>query len=118
MPVTQHQISEERKQRSRDAWLSRFPEPEDVIPRYICEVPPGSICRLWWMPNQNRFVVVGNHDERTKIVHKCGLVTAFELTALVVVVQDAPNPFPDLMEQIEEFENRIAQAAWCGRNNE
>jgi len=96
-------------------WGGRYSEPLDVVPVTIVDVSPGCVCRLWFMPNQTRFVVLGvSATGTTKVVLQCGTIIGFQVDALVVVVSDCPEGFPNLIDEIAGFENDISKRAWGG----
>ena len=113
--MTDQLIESERFERMR-MWAGRYAEPLDVVPVPIVAVAPGSICRLWFMPNQMRFVVLGADGMGS--VKTCTMlksVSAFTRDALVVVVYGPPAKFPNLLNRIRKFEADITEKAWCGR---
>lgn len=107
-------IEREREERIKSIGV-RHAEPDDVLPVSIDQVEPGSICRLWWMPNQSRFVVAGVVGDCVKIVHASGTVTGFRLDTLVVILDGPPPAFDSLLQRIADFQSTMVAAAWHGR---
>ncbi len=114
MPVD---IEKERKERTK-LWGGRFAEPAEVMPIQIRFAEPGSVCRLWFMPNDSQFVVIGNQPGRTAIVTEDGQATGFTHDALVVVISGPPVEFADLLPVIEGHRSTLRSLAWCGRSAE
>ncbi len=108
--LTPERIELERLERM-GLWRGLFAEPLEVVPIEIADAVPGSVCRLWFMPNQSRFVVAGETQGSVKIIHECGSVAGFNRDALVVVVQEPEKPLA-LLERIQDFESQMRLQAW------
>lgn len=115
--VAKEYIEKERAER-RKFWR-QYDEPEAIVPKYVQSVAPGSVCRLWFMPNQSPFVVVGiRADGVVTVVLEGGRVQGFEANALVVVVDTPPPDWQPLQPLIEQFEATMKRMAWgsrCGK---
>jgi len=111
----QKHFEQERLERIK-CWSGRFAEPLDVVPVYIQHVKPGAICRLWFMPNQSRFVVIGRGKSYMQIVGDDGHVSGFTDDCLVVVLGTPPDGFNSPVAKIQEFENEMFKLAWCERS--
>ncbi len=96
-------------------WGGRFAEPLDVVPCQIHFVEPGSVCRLWFMPNDSHFVVIGNKPDRTVVVLPDGQSSGFQSHALVVVVSPPPTIFTDLLPVISAHQRLLKDMAWGDR---
>lgn len=107
-------VEKERHERTQ-MWGGRFAEPLDVEPVELFKVSAGSLCRLWFMPNQTQFVVAGRIGATIKIVSEDGVVLGMLGDALVVVLDGPPSGFEPLTSRMEEFEREMAVAAWQGR---
>lgn len=78
--MTQVDIEQERQERLK-LWKGRYSEPLEVVPEPIRDVTPGRICRLWFMPNQSRFVVLGLDGDRVRVALHDGHVSGFREVA-------------------------------------
>ena len=110
MLIEQERIERERSDRLR-VYHSRYAEPTDVVPIEICDVVPGSVCRLWFMPNKSSFVVAGEVGDTVKIIDESGSVSGFLSDTLVVVLKYPEQPC-SLASTIREFERLMRYAAW------
>ena len=110
MLIEQERIERERIERMR-VYHSRYAEPTDVVPIEICDVVPGSVCRLWFTPNKSSFVVAGEVGDTVKIIHDCGSVSGFLSDTLVVVLKDHKQPC-SLASTIRAFEKLMRYVAW------
>lgn len=111
MPLTKSQIDREREVRTK-FFGERFSEPEVMTPQVIAEVPQGSFCRLWFMPNQTPFVVVGSSDESFKVILPDGVVQGFMPDTWVVVLDQPRVDVTGILDRITAFREQMRIAAW------
>lgn len=111
MPITQAMIDSERAGR-RKAFGSRYDEPESLVPQVIGEVPPGSVCRFWFMPNSTVFVVVGSPDDCVTTITPDGSIHRFLNDAWVIVLDQPRINVDGLLERIMSFKDEMRKRAW------
>lgn len=117
-------LHEQRIQRERHEWKrfpDHFPEDESVRPVCLKDVAAGSICRMWFTPNQGRFVAIGNAEKldgdgiTSIVVRNDGNAMGVLPDCLVVVLSQPPNEFPNLIADLAQFNAYLKRAAWSGR---